>query len=170
MTIEIPRLVTDGILISTIIWQLQRVIWRLGEKQREVDALRDMISYLLLTRRNYETEHKSTDSGPARAASPLLTPDRAPSRARERRLFPRHQTSKAGKIILHHGRPGDLCTVCDFSPAGVGLVLPATDSILMAEFELTFDETIRHCVTVWRRLNRVGVKIGSKPWRSGAQT
>jgi hypothetical protein len=53
------------------------------------------------------------------------------------------------------------CTVCDFSPAGVGLVLPAAVSILMVEFELTFDETTRHCVTVWRRLNRVGVKIRS---------
>jgi hypothetical protein len=78
----------------------------------------------------------------------------------ERRITPRHRGVKPGMIRL--GSDNHIkCTVCDFSPAGVGLVLPAAVSILMVEFELTFDETTRHCVTVWRRLNRVGVKIRS---------
>jgi hypothetical protein len=78
----------------------------------------------------------------------------------ERRITRRHQRVGIGIISLaqnNHVR----CTVCDVSTAGIGLVLPPRVSILGAEFELTFDETTFHCVTVWRRSNRIGVKIRS---------
>ena len=52
------------------------------------------------------------------------------------------------------------CTVRDFSPAGAGLVLP--DAIrLPKEFDLTFDKATRHCVTVWRRSDRIGLRFKS---------
>jgi hypothetical protein len=50
------------------------------------------------------------------------------------------------------------CTVRDFSPAGVGLMLPEA-ATLPPEFELTFDHATRHCITVWRHRDRVGVKL-----------
>jgi hypothetical protein len=58
------------------------------------------------------------------------------------------------------------CTVRDFSPAGVGVVLPATVSILLAEFDLTFGQTTRRCETVWRQFDRMGVKIRSTRFAS----
>jgi hypothetical protein len=47
--------------------------------------------------------------------------------------------------------------VRDFSPAGVGLLLPDT-TILPDDFYLIFDYAVRRCITVWRQLDRVGVK------------
>jgi hypothetical protein len=32
---------------------------------------------------------------------------------------------------------------------------------LPPEFELTFDHATRHCITVWRRRDRMGVKLRS---------
>ena len=52
------------------------------------------------------------------------------------------------------------CTVRDFSPAGAGLVLP--DAIrLPKEFDLTFDQATRRCVTVWRQSDRMGLRFKS---------
>jgi hypothetical protein len=77
----------------------------------------------------------------------------------ERRMTPRHQSARAGLILLE-GEPSVECTVRDFSPAGAGLLLP--DAVaLPKEFDLTFDQTIRHCVTVWRQLDRMGLKFKS---------
>jgi hypothetical protein len=42
---------------------------------------------------------------PPKEAAPLLLLDRAPSATRERRLVPRHQTSKVATIIPHRGGP-----------------------------------------------------------------
>jgi hypothetical protein len=77
----------------------------------------------------------------------------------ERRMTPRHQLPRAGVILLE----GDVtveCTVRDFSPAGAGLVLPDAIS-LPKEFDLSFDGATRHCVTVWRQSDRIGLRFKS---------
>jgi hypothetical protein len=53
------------------------------------------------------------------------------------------------------------CTVRDFSAAGAGLLLP--DAVIFpGEFDLTFNNhAARHCVTVWRKLDRMGLKFKS---------
>ena len=97
---------------------------------------------------------------PPKEAAPLLLPDRAASGVRERRLVPRHQTAKVGKIILHHGSPGDICTVSNMSPSGA-LLLVANAYGLTEQFDLHMDGCIRRCIARWRRLDRVGVKFKS---------
>jgi hypothetical protein len=97
---------------------------------------------------------------PPKEAAPLLLPDRAPSRARERRLVLRHQTSKAGKIVLHHGSSGEICTVSNMSPAGA-LLLVADAYGLAEQFDLHMDGCIRRCIARWRRLDRIGVQFTS---------
>jgi hypothetical protein len=77
----------------------------------------------------------------------------------ERRMNPRHQSPRTGVILL--GQDSLLeCTVRDFSPAGAELMLPV-GVIPPRAFELTFDHATRHCVTVWRRLDRMGFKFKS---------
>jgi hypothetical protein len=80
-------------------------------------------------------------------------------RGAERRMTPRRQSPKAGVILLERAFRVE-CMVRDFSPAGVGLLLPDT-IILPDEFYLTFDHAVRRCITVWRRLDRMGVKFKS---------
>jgi hypothetical protein len=77
----------------------------------------------------------------------------------ERRTTPRHLAHAVGVIMLE---PDALveCAVRDFSPAGAGLSLPHT-VFLPAEFELTFNHAARHCVTVWRDTERLGLKFKS---------
>jgi PilZ domain len=75
----------------------------------------------------------------------------------ERRKTPRHQRPKAGVIRLERVSIVE-CTARDFSAAGAGLFLP--DAITLPEkFDLTFDGATRHCVVVWRRADRVGLKF-----------
>jgi hypothetical protein len=77
----------------------------------------------------------------------------------ERRLIPRYRSAKAGLILLERDSPV-VCMVRDFSPAGVGLLLP--DAVnLPVEFDLTFDHAARRCITVWRRFDRMGLKFNS---------
>jgi hypothetical protein len=95
---------------------------------------------------------------PPKDAAPLLAPDRAASGVRERRLVPRHQTSKVGKIIQHHGSAGDICAVSNMSPAGA-LLLVANAHGLTEQFDLHLDGYIRRCFARWRRLDRIGVKF-----------
>jgi hypothetical protein len=51
-------------------------------------------------------------------------------------------------------------TVRDFSFAGAGLLLPVA-IILPPEFELAFNRSSNHCVTVWREPDRIGLKFKS---------
>jgi hypothetical protein len=67
----------------------------------------------------------------------------------------------AGKIVLGKGASVD-CAVRDFSAAGAGLWL-LNAAILPASFDLHFDNATRHCILVWRRLYRSGVKFKSAP-------
>jgi hypothetical protein len=97
---------------------------------------------------------------PPQEAAPLLAPDNAPSGARERRLVSRHQTSRVGKIILRHGRPADVCTVSNISPAGA-LLLVANAYGLPEQFDLDMHGHSRRCTARWRRLDRIGVKFKS---------
>jgi hypothetical protein len=77
----------------------------------------------------------------------------------ERRMTARHLGPLAGVILLDQDSLVE-CTVRDFSPAGVGLVLPDTIS-LPAEFDLTFNHATYHCITVWRQPERMGLKFRS---------
>jgi hypothetical protein len=75
----------------------------------------------------------------------------------ERRINPRHLARIPGAILLGRDSFVD-CTVRDFSPAGVGLILPDPVS-LPAEFDLTFNHVTQHCITVWRHTERMGLKF-----------
>ena len=77
----------------------------------------------------------------------------------ERRMTPRHQGPIAGVILLEQDSLVE-CTVRDFSPVGVGLILPDA-VILPAEFDLTFNHATHHCITVWRQLDRMGLRCKS---------
>jgi hypothetical protein len=99
---------------------------------------------------------------PPQEAAALLSPDRAPSGVRERRLVLRHQTSGVGKIILDHRRPGDVCTVSNVSPAGA-LLLVANAHGLPKQFDLDMDGYRRPCIARWRQFDRIGVKFDSMP-------
>jgi hypothetical protein len=78
----------------------------------------------------------------------------------ERRIVPRHQTSKVGKIILQRGRPDTVCMVRNISPAG-GLLFVGNAYGLPEEFDLQMDGYSRRCLARWRRLDRIGVKFRS---------
>jgi hypothetical protein len=80
--------------------------------------------------------------------------------ATERRIVPRHQTSKVGKIILQRGRPDTVCMVRNISPAG-GLLFVGNGYCLPEEFDLQMEGYSRRCLTRWRRLDRIGVKFRS---------
>jgi hypothetical protein len=77
----------------------------------------------------------------------------------ERRKTARHLGLLAGVILLDRDSLVG-CTVRDFSPAGAGLLLPVA-IILPAEFDLTFNHATQHCITVWRRPERMGLKFRS---------
>jgi hypothetical protein len=205
MNIEIALLVAGGVLVSTLFWLLHRIRLmsrQLTEIQREVNALRDVVSRVFLLQFNRKTENELSDVMPPppsiptaktdrhendvleqremefevgeidelcaklitlvppKEAASLLAPDRAASRVRERRLVPRHQTSKLGKIVGHHGSPGDVCTVSNMSPAGA-LLLVANAYGFAEQFDLQIDGYIRRCIARWRGLDRIGVKFNS---------
>jgi hypothetical protein len=90
--------------------------------------------------------------------------DAAQYRVVERRMTPRHQSPKAGVILLERAFRAE-CMVRDFSPAGGGLLVPDT-IILPDDFYLTFDYVVRRCIIVWRQLDRMGVKFKSMLGRS----
>jgi DNA-binding NarL/FixJ family response regulator len=77
----------------------------------------------------------------------------------ERRMTPRHQSTEAGVVALERDLLVE-CIVRDFSPGGAGLLLP--DAIVMpAEFDLSRNHVKRRCISVWRQLDRMGVKFES---------
>jgi PilZ domain len=80
-------------------------------------------------------------------------------RGAERRLAPRHKGPKAGVILLEQDALFG-CAVRDFSPSGVGLVLPDVVH-LPSEFDVTFSHANHHCIVVWRQLDRIGLKFKS---------
>jgi hypothetical protein len=73
----------------------------------------------------------------------------------ERRANLRQQITTEALIRIE--RFSVVCTVQDFSPAGVGLTLPETVT-LPAEFDLSLGGATHHCLTVWRHLDRMGAK------------
>jgi hypothetical protein len=77
----------------------------------------------------------------------------------ERRMTPRHRSLKAGMIAFEQDFLVK-CRIWDLSPSGVGLFV-TTAVELPPEFDLTFDYATRHCVTVWREFNRIGLKYKS---------
>jgi len=80
-------------------------------------------------------------------------------RGLERRMTRRHLGPIAGVILLDQDSLVE-CTVRDFSPAGVGLLLPDT-VFLSVEFDLTFNHANHHCIAVWRQSERMGLKFKS---------
>jgi hypothetical protein len=77
----------------------------------------------------------------------------------ERRTIARHLGPLAGVLLLERDSLVG-CTVRDFSPAGVGPLLPVA-IILPAEFDLTFNHATHHCIAVWRQPERMGLKFES---------
>jgi hypothetical protein len=65
--------------------------------------------------------------------------------------------AEAGRNRAHARRVIE-CTVRDFSLGGVGIELPAAISVLSTEFDLTFGQFTRRCETVWRQIDRMGLK------------
>jgi hypothetical protein len=108
------------------------------------------------TKRQYVLEAERWLDLAERQADHLM---RTEYRGVERRINPRHLARIPAAIVLERGSIVD-CTVRDFSPAGVGLILPDTIS-LPAEFDLTFRHATSHCITVWRHTERMGLKFKS---------
>jgi hypothetical protein len=77
----------------------------------------------------------------------------------ERRMTPRHQSPKAGVMLLERAFRVE-CMVRNFSPAGVGLLVPDT-IILPNNFYLIVNCIVRRCITVWRQFDRMGAKFKS---------
>jgi hypothetical protein len=77
----------------------------------------------------------------------------------ERRMTARHLGPLAGVILLEEDSLVG-CTVRDFSPAGVGLLVPVA-IVLPPEFDLTFSHSSQHCIAVWRQPERMGLKFKS---------
>jgi hypothetical protein len=84
-----------------------------------------------------------------------------PYQGAERRLIPRHQILMLGKITLAKGLTVD-CAVRNFSLVGAALWLKNAVSLPM-KFDLHFDDATRHCIVVWRRPYRMGVRFKSVP-------
>ena len=82
-------------------------------------------------------------------------------------MTPRHQSPKAGVILLERAFRVE-CMVRDFSPTGVGLLVPDT-IILPDDFYLTFDYRRPPLHYVWRQLDRIGARFKSiaRAWRPG---
>jgi transcriptional regulator with XRE-family HTH domain len=89
-----------------------------------------------------------------------LTPS-PPYGGGERRIVPRHHVLLVGRITLGTGASVD-CSVRNFSPSGAALWLTNAAN-LPAKFDLHFDNTIRHCIVVWRRPYWIGVKFKHVP-------
>jgi hypothetical protein len=90
-----------------------------------------------------------------------LIPDSVAAEYRgvERRMTRRHLGPVAGAIMLEQDSLVG-CTVRDFSPAGVGLLVPIA-IVLPIEFDLTFNHATQHCIAVWRQPEHTGLKFKS---------
>jgi hypothetical protein len=71
-----------------------------------------------------------------------------------------HDRSLKAGVITFEQDSLVACRIWDFSSAGVGLFV-TTAVELPAEFDLIFDCATRHCVTVWREFNRIGLRYKS---------
>ena len=65
MAIEIALLAVCGVLVSAVIWRLNRALRVLGEVQGEVNALRDLVSRVFLMQLNCKTENEPSSLGAA---------------------------------------------------------------------------------------------------------
>jgi hypothetical protein len=75
----------------------------------------------------------------------------------ERRMTPRRKSPRVGVILLERNSIV-ACTIRDFSPAGVGLMLPDVSSI-PEEFDLTFIDVTHRSAIAWRQGDRMGLKF-----------
>jgi PilZ domain len=84
----------------------------------------------------------------------------------QRRMSGRHRIDRDGVIwLVGHSRVN--CTVRDLSRFGATLELHEVVA-LPKEFDLTFDGASRRYAVVWRKGNRMGVKLkktGVLDWR-----
>ena len=76
------------------------------------------------------------------------------------RVVPRQRTSRIGKILLNQEGSGIDCTIRNISPAGALLLVVDAHS-LPEQFDLRMEDDSQHCVTRWRRFDRIGVKFES---------
>jgi hypothetical protein len=77
----------------------------------------------------------------------------------ERRANPRNLITTQGVIWRDDPYSIVLCTVLDVSPAGAGLLLPASVSPIPPEFDLTFDRVTYRCIALWQRRDRMGLRF-----------
>jgi hypothetical protein len=77
----------------------------------------------------------------------------------ERRANPRNLITTQGVIWRDDPHSIVLCTVLDVSPAGAGLLLPASVSPIPPEFNLTFDSVTYRCIALWQHRGRMGLKF-----------
>lgn len=78
----------------------------------------------------------------------------------ERRRIQRTRTNRDARILLDQGTAAILCTVCDLTNLGAGLLV-AHSSGLPQVFDLTFGSvhSRRQCRVVWRVGPRIGVSF-----------
>ena len=80
----------------------------------------------------------------------------------ERRSYERQQMRKAAKIVWNSGSSILDCALGNVSKTGAMIEIPSALTV-SEEFELRWDNNARrqHCIVVWRKLDRVGVKFQS---------
>jgi PilZ domain-containing protein len=103
--------------------------------------------------RQHESAYDNVSAFSGRQQSRNLQPE-----ARDERRLSQRDRVDADGVIWLKGRSRIRCVVRDFSRFGAGLALDEA-VILPAAFDLTFDRVTRRYVVVWRRNNRIGVKL-----------
>jgi PilZ domain len=103
--------------------------------------------------------YRVLDAGPLLPRWPLRII--FPHERGERRIAPRHRVLRSGQIILGKRASVIDCTVRNFSSTGAAIWLPNA-AALPPKFDLLFDNAIRHCIVVWRRVDLMGVKFRSE--------
>jgi hypothetical protein len=75
----------------------------------------------------------------------------------ERRTDERRRVLKAGKIVWNEGGSVLDCTLRNVSKTGA--LLGVVNAVAAEKFELHWGGTTQHCMVVWRKLDRIGIKF-----------
>ena len=75
----------------------------------------------------------------------------------DRRASQRRRVLKTGKIFVNKGRSVVDCTVRSVSEGGAMVSVHA--AAVPNEFDLLLNGIVHHCLVIWRRPDRIGVKF-----------
>ena len=76
----------------------------------------------------------------------------------DKRITQRRRAIKAGKIVFNQRNSVIECTLRNISPTGA-LVSVTHASSVANEFELRWDDKVKLCTVVWRKMDQFGVQF-----------